>query len=351
MVPFDVPFVPDGDYPEFLARHAASLASVHFSLYDQRLADSRHRMKSPGLDKIIEGLSSLTGVKKFVLMNARLHAPGRYFGKTCLDETARRLEHILERTDLSGVIFADPYFLQALSDTHPELVSSLEAVPSVNCMLDSPERLFAMLTMIDGTMFKPPSRIVPDRALNRNPSRLDKIINAVRSLYPTIKIHLLANEGCLLQCPYKPAHDAHISMVNEGLCRERTFAMNRDLGCVRRLLQDPGLMLASPFIRPEDVLWYQGQVDGIKLCGRTKGITFLKRTITAYIDGSYTGNLLDLMDAMGDLANRITIPNKSLPEKLFTQVTTCDKNCLGCGWCEGIMHSVAEHSESRLSRL
>ncbi|BDQ37819.1 hypothetical protein SYK_21790 [Pseudodesulfovibrio nedwellii] len=351
MLSLDVPFVPDGDYPDFLARHAASLTSVHFSLYDQRLADSRHRMESPGLDKIISGLSALVDVDKYVLMNARLHAPGRYFGKTGLDETARRLEHILEKTDISGVIFADPYFLQALSDTHPDLAGSLEAIPSVNCMLDSPERLFAMIAMIDGTMFKPPSRIVPDRALNRNPLRLQEIVNAVRSLYPAMKIHLLANEGCLYQCPYKPAHDAHISLVNEGLCHERTFAMNRDLGCIRRLLQDPGLILASPFIRPEDIHRYEGQVDGIKLCGRTKGIIFLKRAITAYIDGSYTGNLLNLMDAMGDLANRINIPNKELPDQIFAQVSTCDKNCADCGWCHGVMQSISTQTDPALSRL
>jgi len=351
MLSLDVPFVPDEDYPDFLAQHAATLTSVHFSLYDQRLADSRHRLKSPDLDKIITGLTQLEGVDKFVLMNARLHAPGRYFGKIGLDETALRLEQLLEKIDLSGVIFADPYFLQALSDAHPDLASNLEAVPSVNCMLDSPGRLFAIIAMIAETAFKAPSRIVPDRALNRKPARLEKVVNAVRSLYPTINIHLLANEGCLLQCPYKSAHDAHISLVNEGLCQEQTFAMNHDLGCVRRLLQDPGLMLASPFIRPEDVLEYEGQIDGLKLCGRTKGVPFLKRAITAYLDGSYTGNLLDLMDAMGDLADRVYIPNRELPDQLFTKVTTCDKNCTACGWCDGVMNSVAEHFVPTLSRM
>jgi len=351
MLPLDVPFVPGGKYPEFLSACAESLASVHFSLHDPNVADARQIMTRPGMEEIISGLERLGNVARYVLMNARLHAPGRYFDHSGLDATARRLETLLDRARLDGVIFADPYFLQALSDTHPNISSRLEAVPSVNTLLDSAGKVFSILDLIGKTAFRMPSRIVLDRSLNRDLEGLERVSNRLRAAFPGMKLHLIANEGCLFQCPFKPAHDAHVALVNEGLCAEMTFAMNRDLGCIRCLLTDPGSMPASPFIRPEDVALYAPHIDGIKLCGRNKGTAFLKRVVRAYLTDEYRGNLLDLMDAMGDLSDRIVIPNHELPAGFAAKVTACDKNCKECGWCAALMNKIATRTDPGLSRL
>jgi len=135
------------------------------------------------------------------------------------------------------------------------------------------------------------------------------------------------------------------------MCGDRTFAMNRDLGCIRRFLDDTGAFLASPFIRPEDVSRYEGLVDGIKLCGRTKGTGFLKRAVDAYLTGSYTGNLLYLMDAMGDLADRVNVPNEKLPIDYFERVTACDKACRACGWCGSVAGNIVNRVDPGLERL
>jgi collagenase-like PrtC family protease len=351
MFPLDIPFVADGDYPDFLADHTKSLASVHFSLHDPSVADARQCINRIDRDTIISGLKKLDGVARFLLMNARLHTPDKYFNASDLATTAHRLETLLDAVDLNGIIFADPYFLQTFSDTHPDIASRLEAVPSVNANLDSADKTFAMLDMIDGTAFKAPTKLVLDRSLNRDIQRLAKTSARMHKACPNIKLHLLANEGCLFQCPYKPAHDAHRAMVNEGLCLEHTFAMNRDFGCVRRLLDNPGSMLASPFIRPEDMERYEPHVDGIKLCGRTKGTAFLQRILEAYLKGEYTGNLLDLMDAMGDLSDRMTIPNHCLPNDFADHVTTCAKDCRKCNWCEALMKTTATRNDPDLIRL
>jgi len=351
MLPLDVPFIPDGEYPDFLAGHADALTSVHFSLHDPSVADARQLMDRHDRKTILSGLRKLDGVAKFVLMNTRLHAPEKYFDTSGLDTTARRLETLLDSAGLNGIIFADPYFLQAFSDSQPDIAARLEAIPSVNALLDSADRAFAMLDMIAGTAFKPPTRLVLDRSLNRDTKRLEETSARLREACPDMKLHLLANEGCLLQCPYKPAHDAHIALVNEGLCSERTFAMNRDFGCIRRLLDDPGSMLASPFIRPEDMERYEPHVDGIKLCGRNRGAAFLKRTLKAYLAGKYRGNLLDLMDAMGDLSDRVDIPNHKLPDDFAALVTACAKDCRKCGWCAARMKTIASRTDPGLIRL
>lgn len=273
-------------------------------------------------------------------MNARIHAPEKYFSDQALNKTGDRLSLLADATALDGLIFSDPYYLQALSDTLPDLAQRMEAIPSINTMISSAEQAFAILDMIASTRFKAPSKLVLDRCLNRDATRLEETVRRIRDAYPDIKLILIANEGCLYRCPYKPAHDAHVAMVNEGLCGERTFTMNHDFGCVRRLLTDPGAMLASPFIRPEDTRHFEGIVDGIKLCGRNKGTEFLIRAVTAYLSQSYEGNILDLMDAMGDLSHRIDIPNHRLPDIFSDHVTNCDKHCKQCGWCTDLAESI-----------
>lgn len=351
MLPLDVPFVPDGDYPEYLAERTESLSSVHFSLYDPALADARQLLETREPSAIVSGLKRLGALPKYVLLNTRLHAPEAYFSKDGLGRTAERLTMLADTVGLTGLVFADPYYLQALADAHPEMASRLEAVPSVNTMLDSAERAFAMLSLIEATPFRLPSRIVLDRGLNREMNRLIEVSERLRASRPDLKLLLMANEGCLYACPYKQVHNSHVAMVNQGLCGERTFAMNRDLGCVRRLLTDLGAFLSSPFIRPEDQHRYDGLVDGIKLCGRNKGVPFLIRTIDAYVHGKFDGNLLDLMDAMGDLADRVHVDNRALPDDYLERVSTCAKDCGTCGWCAQLAETMVTRRDPGLPAL
>ena len=351
MLRLDVPLLPDPAYAAFLADRADRLDSVHFSLCSPDLSDARQRLAPPDPDGLRTALKALAPVPAYALMNARLHAPDKYFSAAALDRTAEQLDGLADLGNVRGVIFADPYFLQALSDAHPTLAGRLEGVPSVNAMPDSAPKALAVLDMIASTAFRPPTRLILDRSLNRDMARLAETSRALRSACPDVKLFLLANEGCLPHCPYKPAHDAHVALVNEGLCGERTFALNRGLGCVRRFLTDPGLVPASPFVRPEDATRYAEQVDGLKLCGRNRGAPFLERTIDAYLAGKYDGNVLDLLDTLGDLADRIDLPNHRLPPDFLDRVTSCDKHCRACGWCAGLMNKTATLHAPNLDRL
>ncbi|BDQ34119.1 hypothetical protein [Pseudodesulfovibrio portus] len=347
----DVPFIAEGGYPAFLADRLDRVRSVHFSLSSPLLQDARQRLAEGDTARIIKELNRLDGVRRYVLMNGRLHDPARYFDTRGLDRTADLLRRLLDEAGLHGVIFADGYFLTALSDRCPDVADRLEGVPSINCMLDTPTKVFATLAMIGETGFRLPSRLVLDRSLNRDANRLEAVAGEIRRVHPDIELLLMANEGCLYQCPYKAAHDAHISLVNEGLCPERTFAMNRDFGCVRRMLAEPGAMLASPFIRPEDLARFEGLADGVKVCGRNRGTDFLMRAVTAYSEERHDGNLLDIMDAMGDLSDHVHIPNPALPPDFADRVTACDKRCGACGWCAGVMDRIATRTAPGLADL
>lgn len=351
MLKFDVPYIPDGEYPRFLSTHQASLGCVHFSLHSPALSDARQLLEPKDRSTIVNGLRELPDTPRYVLINGRLHAPETYFSRERLDAAGEQLAALKDEAGITGIIFADFYYLNALSEAHPELTAGLEAVPSINTRLASAQRAFTALRMIADTNFKRPSKLILDRCLNRDTNRLEEETRQLKKAYPDMQLYLMANEGCLLECPFKPAHNAHISMVNEGICGERTFAMNRDFGCVRRLLRHPGDMLASPFIRPEDTARYDGLVDGIKLCGRNRGPAFLQRAVTAYLEGRYDGNLLDLMDAMGDLSDRVEIPNTRFPKTFFAKTTACDKHCEGCGWCAELAESIVTRRDPGLPNM
>lgn len=343
MLLLDVPFLPDPHYVEFLSELQPSLHSVHFSLFLDNIPDGRHRPSIvPEFADLAPALARLPGPKKYALLNSRFHHPRLYGDKASLHRIIKALDTLLTAGDLHGITIVDFYLLQALSDTSPEICGQLEAVPGINCQLDSFAKVQACLATIANTAFKPPAKLNLDRALNRDLAALKAISQTCRQHFPQVKLTLLANEGCLDRCPFKLTHDAQIAFANTGLIANETHAANQELGCIRELTAHPAELFKSPFIRPEDLHQYEGMVEVIKLCGRTLGPAFLQRVVRAYAGRRYEGNLLDLMDTMEWLAKRLHVANEKLPADFFTKLTHCDKNCRACSYCQNLYRDHAK---------
>ena len=338
MLQLDVPFLPDPHYVEFLADLQPSLHSIHFSLFLDNIPDGRHRPISgiPEFGDLAAALAQLPTPKKYGLLNSRFHHPRLYGDKAALIKIITALDTLLTAGTLHGITIVDFYLLQALSDTSQETCAQLEAVPGVNCMLDSFARIQAYCQAVANTAFKPPVKLNLDRSLNRNLPELADISQQCRRHFPGVKLTLLANEGCLDCCPFKLTHDAQIAFANTGLTANETHAANQDLGCIRQLTAHPAELFKSPFIRHEDLHYYKEMVEVIKLCGRTLGSGFLQRVVRAYANRRYEGNLLELMDTMEWLAKRLHVDNNKLPADFFTRLTTCDKNCRACAYCHDL---------------
>jgi len=342
MLLLDVPFLPDPDYVEFLAEFQPSLYSVHFSLFLDNIPDGRHRSSTaPQFADLAAGLTRLPGPKKYGLLNSRFHHPSLYGDKDALHRIIKALDTLLAAGTLHGITIVDFYLLQALSDTSPEVAAQLEAIPGVNCMLDSFAKVQTCLEAIANTGFKPPTKLNLDRALNRNLPELAAISQQCRRSFPGVKLTLLANEGCLDRCPFKLTHDAQIAFANTGLIANQTHTANQELGCIRELGAHPAKLFKSPFIRPEDLEQYEGIVQVIKLCGRTLGPAFLQRVVRGYAARRYEGNLLDLMDTMEWLAKRLHVANEELPGDFLARLSGCDRNCSACSYCRELLDKVA----------
>ena len=342
MNPFlNVPFLPEGRYVEFLGQCAADLDSVHFSLARSQSLDSRIRLEPAiALQTTIDGLARLPGAKKYALLNSRFYRPELLLEHRLLRPVIDELVHCHDRGVLDGIVYCDHYLLQVLADEAPDLAARLEAVPSANAQLDSVHKIEAQMAYIAETGFKQPGKIILDRALNRNLDQLASISLTLHRQIPGLKLELLANEGCLPYCPFKLSHDAYIALANiDG--RDQTHHLNCDIGCMRLLDEQPHRLLQSPFIRPEDVDLYLYHADTIKLCGRTLGSDFLINAISAYRARRYDGNLLDLLDSMSWLAERLYVDNRLLSFDFANMLSQCDSRCDRCDFCRELFDSIA----------
>lgn len=340
MIRLDVPLLPDVEYCRFLQSHTTLIHSIHFSVLDVARLDARFSITGSYEDDLINHLNLFPSQKKYGLLNSRFYAPNIYLENESLPRIIEALQFLTDKRCLNGIVFADFYLLQALSRLAPRIANKLEAVPSVNCMIDGFDKLCAVMEIIETTNFKLPSKFILDRSLNRQVHALESLIKQIRKKFPGRVLELIANEGCLYQCPFKPAHDSHISFANTGNAIDH-FKMNNELGCVNIVNKKPERLLKSPFIRPEDVNHYDGIIDVVKLCGRTLGADFLMRTIAAYICREYHGNLLDVTDTMEWLAQKIDIPNEQIPRDFFKVVTACDKVCAECTYCKELFDKIA----------
>jgi len=350
MMKFDIPYIPDRDYTHFIKRHNDRIDSVHFALHQGPVLDSRLRFKDIETERLAEQLNELSVPRRYCLLNSRFMAPERYFDPLFLTRLMENLEILMDRSRLDGIVFCDAYFLNALSNHGGDTLTGLEAVPGINCMIDNMDKARTYLELVDQTAFKRPSKLVLDRSLNRNPKALETIVPKLKKEYPDLRLELLANEGCLYQCPFKPAHDAHIALTNTGLVRERGYEINRERGCMKVLFNDPKRLFKSPFIRPEDINDYSHLVDTIKISGRTLGPGFLKNTVTAYLQGSYNGNLLDLLDAMEWMADLFFVDNSKISKHDIKTLTNCTKECTRCDQCSKILDSTTQKKSTQLNR-
>ena len=171
---FDVPFIPDSDYVRFLIEHRDFIDSIHFSFFQNEVLDARHKLKLVKVAELIKQLKKIEGIPKYLLINSRMHHPGDYLNREALQSTLDKMALLLDAGALNGIIYADSYFLQAL-DTDGEVAGDLEAIPSINFMLDTYDKLDSVLDLQSATHFKMPGWIILDRSLNRRPKQLQRL--------------------------------------------------------------------------------------------------------------------------------------------------------------------------------
>lgn len=177
-----------------------------------------------------------------------------------------------------------------------------------------------------------------------------------------IILELMANEFCgvggsdyATHCIYRDScYICHAT--NEVLEDTLTLHEYPMKFCTNSRNENPANWLRLKFIRPEDVKVYNEiGINHFKITGRTGSSKYILRTIGAYLNESYDGNLLGLWkplesikDASVEDVHFYDIPNKSLDgfishwsqDKFVCDNEVCGQTCKYCeqfyeGHCKG----------------
>jgi len=113
-----------------------------------------------------------------------------------------------------------------------------------------------------------------------------------------VPLELIANPVCIYACQYKHNHYsvAGHGSQSDGISCGRPYNQFYLNWCFLQKLTTPGEFLRSPWLRPEDLgLWQEAGIRYFKLAGRGQSEDDIIALCRAYMDGSFSGNLLEIM--------------------------------------------------------
>lgn len=275
-------------------------------------------------------------LKAFLRVVERIHREGirvnLVVNATCEGTqwySPRRIEAFLEYMRLvhlehgvEAVTVANPFYLRILKSQFPNLEITASVLADIDCVQRA-----SIYSSMGADL------ITPDANINRDLGLLERIRNCAG-----IGLKLMVNEGCLYKCPFGKFHFNYISHKSRELGEIEGDAFFAN--CLQVTLRDPSQILKSGWIRPEDLEKYGKVSRFFKIVGRARPKSMVIRTIRAYMEQRWDGDLLDIVSSS---LNRFTIEygaylnNKSLDEHgFFEKVTTCRYQCDHCGYCQNL---------------
>lgn len=142
---------------------------------------------------------------------------------------------------------------------------------------------------------------VDEITLDHGFNRKFDLLRQLLTQYKDTDLHLrvIANNLCLRECPFRLAHGCFVGHSDP----EKTSMDYSLINCAYMKVTHPTAILTAEFIRPEDVHFYRELAEetgnkhfSIKLIDRTRTTDFLHNVVKSYMEESYDGNLLDIVN-------------------------------------------------------
>ena len=193
-----------------------------------------------------------------------------------------------------GVTVASPAFLKMVREQFPDLNVSASTFLKIDDLnkLKHFESLGA-------------NQITLTYNFNRDFGLLEKALKIVEQ---GTELRVIANNVCLHSCPYQsPAHANLLAHSSQSKHKSRGFIIDiYAISCGLQKIKNPAEFLMSDWIRPEDVHYYEelcektGKNLTLKLTDRARTTDWLAEVVKAYAEKSYEGNLLDILNYVGN---------------------------------------------------
>ncbi len=266
------------------------------------------------------------GIKLNLLLNANCYGEDS-LSRGFFLKLGDTIDYLATRLDLSSVTTTSPLIAKFVKANF----ENLKTRASVNMSVGTLTAMDMLKDCFDGFYLK--------REQNRDLSAIEKTNAWCRE--NSKSLHILANSGCVNDCPAHTFHDnlvAHEAgiaardnaYIFEGLCREYLKSSEKYSSIVRDM----------NYIRPEDINLYEGLCESMKLATRVNRNP--ERVLDAYLDRKYRGAVTDLLEPdNGSVMLPVIVDNSLFPGDFGKRVMTCRKNCTDCGYCEKVFEKAA----------
>ena len=317
------PFLPGELFCEMLADYRAAVSEVYFSIPGTPSGRPEPECDPELLEQLFFELAEIRkyGIALDMLLNGNC-----YGGDAVSEKFARDMTEELDRLGKAGLLpeivtTTSPFVAHVVKKNFPDI----EIRASVNMRLDSTLAMEYLADTFDSFYIR--------RDLQRDLVTLRKVSEWCRARGK--KLGLLANSGCLRNCPYQTFHDnlvAHDADVRKN-ANLPDFPPHP---CWKRLQKRENLsdFLRASWIRPEDIPLYAPYVDVIKLA--TRRHSSVRMVLAAYTSGSFDGNVLNLTEPCfaGAFAPFILDNRRLVADDL---PGLCANDCRHCGKCEQVL--------------
>ena len=172
-----------------------------------------------------------------------------------------------------------------------------------------------------------------DRDLMRDRDELDKIAR-VKQLYPNLKISLLANEGCIGNCPIMPEH-YHYNCARTAADPQYFNSSIARISCQHWDVTDPAVQLKTANLPPWREDWEELRslgIDTFKMHGRENPNRLGESLgiIAAYADGQPI-----LFDSFSDYLADNNLSDRPI-DAWRKIIKNCKFDCWDCGFCDRV---------------
>jgi collagenase-like PrtC family protease len=209
----------------------------------------------------------------------------REFTRQGQDDLERLLE-LVEDCGSTAVTVSLPFLMSIIKKRHPRLKVRVGVYARVDSVAKAKfwEELGADCITLESI------------SVNRDFAMLQAIRNAVK-----LELQLITNSNCMMFCPLSGQHMVNLSHASQKGHASRGFMIDYcALRCSAEKLKDPSNYLRSEFIRPEDMAAYiKMGFTSFKILERGAPTSVMAQRVRAYSEGSFNGNLLDLIQPYG----------------------------------------------------
>lgn len=254
------------------------------------------------IDRLTEAITYAASqdIKLDLLFNANCYG-GRAISKDLESTIVNAIDDICLRTDQLDCITTTSPAIAHIVKHH---YLGLKVRASVNMQLRNESSLPPLFNLFD-EFYLP-------RELNYDFEAIDRW----RSILKDKKLYLLANSGCMAWCPGQIFHDNMVSHEEE-IARTKNIEAFIPYICWTWYKKNPcSVLQKGTWIRPEDIHNYEELFPMVKLATRINEKPY--RVVKAYVNESFHGNILNLMEPdHSTLLGRGMLDNSSFPENWF----------------------------------